>query len=118
MLPIPIHNILNFLNTVNKNKGVKKSNARVGLDETRAFPLKIGGSPAKRAGSEGGAEIPFPPTPFPSRPARAVRFCARQGASVRSKKVRASFSNCDQTQNPLASGFWVWLEKSAGKINL
>ena len=36
-----------------------------------------------------------PHTPFSSRPARAVKFCARQDASVRSKKVRASSSNCD-----------------------
>jgi hypothetical protein len=26
------------------------------------------------SGSEGGAGIPFPPTPFPSRPARAEKF--------------------------------------------
>jgi hypothetical protein len=54
--------------------------------------------------SEGGAGIPFPPTPFPSRPARAFRFgfCrAKRGnqSGFCSKKVRTLFSNCDQTKH-------------------
>src|SRR3990167_4339313 len=53
--------------------------------------------------SEGGAGIHFPHTPFSSRPARAFRFgfCrAKRGnqSGFCSKKVRASFSNCDQTR--------------------
>ncbi len=54
--------------------------------------------------SEGGAGIHFPPTPFSARPARAFcfGFCrALRGnqSGFCSKKVRASFSNCDQSKH-------------------
>ena len=45
--------IHNQFNLVNKNKGVKISNARLGLGGTRAFTLNSGGSPAKRAKAGG-----------------------------------------------------------------
>ena len=45
--------IHNQFNLVNKNKGVKISNAHVWAGGTRAFTLKIGGSPAKRAKAGG-----------------------------------------------------------------
>ena len=45
--------IHNQLKIVNKNKGVKISNARVGLGGTGAFTLNSGGSPAKRAKAGG-----------------------------------------------------------------
>jgi len=45
--------IHNQLKIVNKNKGVKISNARLGLGGTRAFTLNSGGSPAKRAKAGG-----------------------------------------------------------------
>ena len=95
MLFIPIHNILNFLNPVNKIKGVKKSNARVGLSGIKAFTLKNGGLPAKRAGSEGGQKFlvdVHSPTPFLfARP--SVRFLprgARQSVRVL-LKIGSSF---------------------------
>jgi len=40
--------------------------------------------------SEGGAGIPFPPTPFPSRPARAFNLAREARNQFRSKKVRIS----------------------------
>jgi len=73
---------------------------------TRATHIILAAHFAKRntkfgGESEGGAGIHFPPTPFPSRPARVFRFgfCrAKRGnqSGSCSKKVRTSFSNCDK----------------------
>jgi len=48
--------------------------------------------------SEGRAGIHFPFTPFSARPSGLVSAApqARHQSEFRSKKVRASFSNCDQ----------------------
>jgi hypothetical protein len=50
----------------------------------------------RRRKSEGGAGIPFPPTPFPSRPARAEKF------SVLSREARQS-----------KFAVWIFVKKSS-----
>jgi hypothetical protein len=70
----------------------------------------------KEAG-KGGAE--FPHTPFSSRPARAFRFgfCrAKRGnhSEFCSKKVRTSFSNCDQSKHCEFCGQFVCSLRPAG----
>jgi len=62
--------------------------------------IKFGGGE-----SEGGAGIPFPRSPFSFCPARVSIFCrALRGnqSEFFSKKVQASFSNCNHTK---LSGF-------------
>jgi hypothetical protein len=57
----------------------------------------------RRQKSEGGAGIPFPPTPFPSRPARAFSLAREARRQFRSKKFRAKFKISHQSQ---LSPFW------------
>jgi len=58
---------------------------------------------AAAAESEGGAGIPFPPTPFPSRPARAFSLAREARHQFCSKKVRISSNK--RTSIKL-SGIW------------
>jgi len=68
---------------------------------------KFGGGGKIGIGKRGRAKIPSPQPPS-FLPARAFSFCrAKRGnqSEVRSKKVRASSSNCDQSLNEARTFF-------------
>ena len=91
-------------------KGSKNSVAREWAGGSSATPYFLAAYFAVRntnfggGGSEGGAGIHFPHTPFSARPARANRFLAREARrQFRSKKVRAFSNKGHQTGLP---DFW------------
>ena len=113
--------ITNFSKIVNESLGSSLSLPAHGLGGARAISL-LAAHFALRNTASNSAEKKSSPSEGVAEgggwgeeflPARAFGFCrAKRGnhSGFRSKKVRAVFSNCDQTKNPptAVGGFLVW----------